>query len=324
MASKDTVVEEDFLSVDPEIRGQGYVCLSFLSPEKILDKKELFFFQKFMKFYEAKVRFDGFEKFLSNFVRNQNDTNAQVVESVIKMVEDKVDEDVLEDIRNEVLRNKINVVDVFDSFKEFVESNRDLIASKENIVSSFDDFMFTRENELNKEFHELNEFQTSVRGVKIRGTYNSHKEACMRAKKLQKDDPLHNVYVGQVGYWLPWDPNPNDVEDQEYAEKELNELMKKYKENQEFKREMFETDKNKRVAAAKEDAARNSTTNTREAIEEPSGDDTSTTEVQSSKDQVTSISEARELMKEMDDSRLAINPSQSYVPPTSGADDDAQ
>ena len=60
----------------------------------------------------------------------------------------------------------------------------------------------------------------------------------MRAKKLQKSDPDHNIYVGQVGKWLPWDPKPSDVGEQEYAEEQLNTLMKKYKENEE-QREQF-------------------------------------------------------------------------------------
>ena len=40
------------------------------------------------------------------------------------------------------------------------------------------------------------------------------------------------MFVGEVGKWLPWDPNPNAVAEQEYAEDQLNTLMKKYKENE--------------------------------------------------------------------------------------------
>jgi hypothetical protein len=36
-----------FLESDDEIRGQKFICLSFLSPEKVLAKKEIFFFNKF-------------------------------------------------------------------------------------------------------------------------------------------------------------------------------------------------------------------------------------------------------------------------------------
>ena len=48
-----------------------------------------------------------------------------------------------------------------------------------------------------------------------------------------------------MGKWIPWDPNPNDIADQEYAEDQLNTLMKKYKENEEA-REQFHTEQRKK------------------------------------------------------------------------------
>ena len=73
-----------------------------------------------------------------------------------------------------------------------------------------------------------------IRGLKVRGVYNTREEADARAKYLQSVDPNFNVFVGPVGYWLPWDPDPNDknsVQDQIYKEKQLNKLMKGYKDN---------------------------------------------------------------------------------------------
>ena len=43
-------IKEDFLEVDTKIPGQNYVCLSFVSPEKILKRKELFFTTKFLEY----------------------------------------------------------------------------------------------------------------------------------------------------------------------------------------------------------------------------------------------------------------------------------
>lgn len=71
----------------------------------------------------------------------------------------------------------------------------------------------------------------SIRGLKIRGIYGTKQEADKRAEYLQKMDPDFHVFVGEVGKWLPWDPDPNDIEDQIYQEKQLNDLMKGYKEN---------------------------------------------------------------------------------------------
>ena len=71
----------------------------------------------------------------------------------------------------------------------------------------------------------------SVRGLKIRGVFGTRQEADKRADELQKIDSDFHVFVGEMGKWLPWDPEPNDVADQVYQEKELNDLMKGYKEN---------------------------------------------------------------------------------------------
>ena len=61
----------------------------------------------------------------------------------------------------------------------------------------------------------------------------------LKLQKLQKTDKNFNVYIGQVGYWLPWDPNPHSIENQEYAEPELNTLVKEYRKNQDKKDEHF-------------------------------------------------------------------------------------
>ena len=40
---------EDFLENDDSIRGQEYVCLSFISPESVIADKNLFFVKNYMK-----------------------------------------------------------------------------------------------------------------------------------------------------------------------------------------------------------------------------------------------------------------------------------
>lgn len=71
----------------------------------------------------------------------------------------------------------------------------------------------------------------SLRGLKIRGVYSTEDEANARCAELQKIDPNFHVFVGEVGKWLPWDPDPTSQTDQVYRETELNDLMIKYKEN---------------------------------------------------------------------------------------------
>ena len=111
--------------------------------------------------------------------------------------------------------------------------------TEEECQDKYKDFLYMNQEKLEKEFYEKNNFQTTMRGLKVRGVYDTEKEANVRAKALQRRDPNFNVYVAQVGYWLPWDPNPHSVDRQEYAEKELNTLVSEYRSNQEKKDEHF-------------------------------------------------------------------------------------
>jgi len=108
----------------------------------------------------------------------------------------------------------------------------------ESIKEKYDDFIFSNEERLENEFHQMENFRTTVRGIKVRGVYATQREAEVRCKVLQRLNKRDNVFLGQVGYWLPWDPNPERVENTEYLEPELNNLMKQYKENA-AKRDIF-------------------------------------------------------------------------------------
>ena len=97
----------------------------------------------------------------------------------------------------------------------------------------------------------------SVRGLKIRGVYGTRQEADNRAKELQKIDPDFNVFVGELGKWLAWDPDPNDVQDSVYQEKELNDLMKGYKDSLEKAKQVQHERKEDMIKqAAKEEQAK--------------------------------------------------------------------
>ncbi len=84
----------------------------------------------------------------------------------------------------------------------------------------------------------------TVRGIKIRGVYATEQEARIRASELQKKDQLHNIYVAPVGKWLPWDDDPSKAQEEEYAEGELNRIMKGLKENQVKSKMLHEQRKN--------------------------------------------------------------------------------
>ena len=146
----------------------------------------------------------------------------------------------------DVLKNK----DVFlvHKFLETIAKNYDL--DKNSIQEKYKDFLYVNSDKLEKEFYEENDFRTTIRGVKIRGVYDTMREAEVRAKLLQKRDRNFNVFVGQVGYWLPWNPQHDKIENQEYAESELNNLVKEYRANNEKKEQHF----NENIEYVKEQA----------------------------------------------------------------------
>ena len=79
------------------------------------------------------------------------------------------------------------------------------------------------------------ENKLSLKGVKVRGSFKTLEEAQEHAKKLQSIDQAHNVFVGEVGKWVAFNPDVNSKEagDPEYANEQLNKMMKEYNKNQE-------------------------------------------------------------------------------------------
>jgi hypothetical protein len=175
----------DYLEVDDPIPGQQYVCLSFVSPEDMIETKESFKVAKFLQ-------------------------------SVCK------DKDM--------------------DFKK--------------VMDQYKDFTYKFQDELQKDFDEQNNFKTNIRGLKVRGVYNTKDEADRRAKKLQTLDSDFNVFVGQVGYWLPWDPCADKIDDEVFINSQLNDMMEKYKENTINKDLFYEEQKREKVKAAREEVIR--------------------------------------------------------------------
>jgi hypothetical protein len=224
-------VVEDFLDEDTEIPGQRYVLLSFLSPEKVLDKKEIYFFQKFLQNYEVDWKIKNLEKYMVDAVKNINDQLDDRIRELEK--NDQFDQATI------CRKNRVSVDNLMNEYNQFIQKSRADI-QKTKIVEAYDDFMYANKTKLEDEFYAINEFRTSIRGVKVRGVYSNPKEAELKAKKLQSKDKYHNIFLADVGKWTPWDPQPHEIADQEYAQDELNTLMRKYKENEDNREKFFD------------------------------------------------------------------------------------
>ena len=236
-----TPEHEDFLEEDVEIPGQKFCLLSFLSPEKVLANKDVYMFGQFVKSYEFQSRTKNLETYL---MKTANEVNEK-----LEAEANALDAKDLSGAANTCRNSKLRVDKLMDDFHQFVKNNeRGLKESK--LKEAYDDYLFTNKAKLEDEFYAKNEFRTTMRGLKVRGVYASQAEAVARSKKLQRQDTLHNIIVGEVGKWLPWDPEPAEVSEQEYAEEQLNTLMKKYKENEEA-RELFQREQRGRVNSKK-------------------------------------------------------------------------
>lgn len=91
----------------------------------------------------------------------------------------------------------------------------------------------------------------SLRGLKIRGVFNKKEEAEKHAESLRKKDPDFDIFVGEVGKWLPWDPSPEQVEDERWQEKELNNIVANYKKAREESKVIFENRKKEMIEKMK-------------------------------------------------------------------------
>jgi len=73
---------------------------------------------------------------------------------------------------------------------------------------------------------------TNIRSVKIRGVFDTEQEAKDHSAKLQKRDKYFDVFVGEVGKWLPWDPNPHTVKNNIYKNEKMQKLVDTQQQNQ--------------------------------------------------------------------------------------------
>lgn len=77
-------------------------------------------------------------------------------------------------------------------------------------------------------------------GMKIRGCFATKEEAAAHVKKLQAFDGSTDIFLLEVGKWALIPPSVDQIDDVEYQEKYLNDLMREYKESQLKAKEVFQ------------------------------------------------------------------------------------
>lgn len=211
----------DYLEEDPEIPTQRYAIVSFISPENVIKQKQEFIYEKFLTWMDYDWKVTGMEGFMAFLGKKYS-------------------------LKTEDLMNDMN---------EFRKVHNEEV-KKSDIHEKYQVFMMKHEKDLETEFTEKVEFRTNVRGVKVRRVFANLEETQMYSKVLQRKYPRDNLYIGKIGCWLPWDPSENVMPEVEYAEKELNEMMRKYKENEVNKDIFFEERKNEKIEDQKKENER--------------------------------------------------------------------
>lgn len=211
----------DYLDEDPEIPTQKYCIVSFLSPERVIQDKNRFFFERFIQFMDYDWKVKGLEHFMAFLSKKYS----------------------------------LKIDDLLKDAEEFAKV-RDAEIRQTDVEEQYQVFLLKHEKELQEQYDNKVEFRSNIRGVKVRRCFATVEEAQVMAKVFQRKYPKDNLYIGKVGAWLPWDPSEHLMPEVEYAEKELNELMRRYKENEANKEIFFAEERESKIKAQKEENER--------------------------------------------------------------------
>ena len=195
----------DLLDLDKPIAGQNFGCFSFITPEKILKQKDIYYFEQFLKNWELSKSMEKFSQFLHFLAYKYN----------------------------------VSQEDITNDYEEFIKDQQEELRQTE-LDSEYKTFVDRHEEKLENDFNIQHNFQTSVRGFKCRGSYATQQEAELRCKMLREIDPTFDIFVGPVGQWLCWDPEAYKTGRTEYMEEELNQLMTEKTKNETFAKTAFE------------------------------------------------------------------------------------
>jgi hypothetical protein len=214
-STKTAPVHVDLLDEDQSLAGQKFCCLSFVSPEKIIKDFEQYKFAKFIDQYEWERTADTYIRFVKYISYKYN----------------------------------VPFNDMVTDLAEFREAEKEKLQGS-SCAGHYKTFLEQNETSLLAEYSKAHQFQTAVRGIKVRGSYDTLEEAEHRVKYLQKRDKDHSIYVGQVGVWMPFHPEAYRTGRVEHLEGELNTLMHEKQKNEAEAKEHFDA----RIENAKKQA----------------------------------------------------------------------
>jgi hypothetical protein len=242
----------DFLIEDPVINNQTWAVVSLITPKLVKNCDK--FLLKIKGIYSSRTRANDEAR---KFHKKEKDFRIFTIEvgKWIAYKDDEKEGDNLNDELNELMKLYLDERKVANENHEKRKANyddttfispkeeKDDVLKSEVIIESGKKIDYLKEDDVTDQKYYCISFLTpdqlekennlEIRGFKVRGMYNNEEEAKDRCKNLYNVESTINTYVGNIGHWVPWEDNSDNAEDFEYANDELNNLMKAHKENQE-------------------------------------------------------------------------------------------
>lgn len=235
-------MKTDYLKEDPELNGQRYAVVSFVNPEDRVLLKNLYYVNKFLV-RDINQQIVAQASHMAKKVQVEMRKKISGTLDRLKMSTDEEDKHLYR-----ILNDKFNDMQLDED--EFVqECHRKYTLDEEEILDKYKMFIAQNRTQVDGEFNDAHGDGTSVRGIKVRGSYQSYNEAAERCKYVRDNiEPAIHAYVVSVGTWFPIDFEADEIQQQDYMLPALNELMGKYHEGMrakdahymERKREMSE------------------------------------------------------------------------------------
>ncbi len=220
-----------------------------------------------------KKNYDFEHRKYTMIINNVND-NLKTKQEELKEYEEKNDEKMIKKVNEqmkalqdklkeyqeklEVVENKINNVIIDSKYEATTDEN-----FNQNVPVQFTGTVKrTDERVHNQEWYcvsFLSEQGKSLVGIKISGCFESESSANDHSSALRDINESFNVLVGKLYEWSPFNPDPDSVEagESEYADPQLNETMKKKKENEHKAKLYHEYRKNETIKKNIEDLINN-------------------------------------------------------------------
>lgn len=218
---------------DPTIADQQWTCISFVSPEDLIQKRELYNMNQFL-FNDVNKSIGASAEHMAKEINLHNEGLFNDLVNKYSKSSDPAHKELVESLNT--LRSKCQVNE-----EQFVNRcSRKYFIDQDEISDRYKVYCSTNYQELLESFNDkFDEKRCSIRGFKVRGNFKEYEKADEHADAMRKLEPGVAIAVAPVGAWVPWDADPDAVQNSEYMLSELNTMMKKRQDQDRARDKMF-------------------------------------------------------------------------------------